>query len=107
MVGDRELRKACKQYVQESQLPVIFTSFLNQSEIVNAYLALDYLVLRSDHGETWDLVVHEAMACELPVNVRDQVGCFRDLISDGETGFAFPLGNWNRLTKQIAKAASN
>ena len=38
-----------------------FAGFLNQSEIPRAYVAADCIVLPSDYGETWGLVVNEAM----------------------------------------------
>ena len=45
------------------KLPVHFTGFLNQSQMVDAYVASDCLVLPSDGRETWGLVVNEAMSC--------------------------------------------
>ncbi|OYP39152.1 glycosyltransferase family 4 protein [Rhodopirellula sp. MGV] len=106
MVGDGELRKDCQQYAQSHQLPVSFTGFLNQSEIVASYVASDCLVLPSDHGETWGLVVNEAMACGLPAIVSDQVGCHSDLIRQGETGFVFPFADWNALSESFCHASS-
>lgn len=56
-----------------------FAGFLNQTEISRAYVAADCLVLPSDHGETWGLVVNEAMASGLPCIVSDHCGCAEDL----------------------------
>ena len=106
MVGDGELRAACERIVQQESLPVTMTGFLNQSEIVGSYVASDCLVLPSDHGETWGLVTNEAMACSRPAIVSDQVGCQRDLIQAGETGFSFSFGQWNQLTDCILRAAN-
>ncbi|TWU05945.1 glycosyltransferase [Stieleria varia] len=106
MVGDGELRAECERLVAESGLPVTFAGFLNQSEIVGSYVACDCLVLPSDHGETWGLVVNEAMACGRPAIVSDQVGCERDLIVEGETGFSFAFGDWDSLTQRMMQAAS-
>ena len=103
MVGDGELRPACEAYVREHRLPVTFAGFLNQSEIATAYAAADCLVLPSDHGETWGLVVNEAMACGVPAIVSNQVGCGPDLIDSGETGFVFPFGDWGSLADMLAK----
>ena len=74
-------------------LPVRFSGFLNQSEIPAAYAAADALVLPSDSGETWGLVVNEAMACGLPALVSDLVGCAADLVSPGATGEVFTCGD--------------
>jgi glycosyltransferase involved in cell wall biosynthesis len=56
-----------------------FAGFLNQTEISEAYVAADCLVLPSDHGETWGLVVNEAMASGLPCIISDRCGCAEDL----------------------------
>jgi len=106
MVGDGELRRECEQYATQRNLPVTFTGFLNQSEIVGAYVASDCLVLPSDHGETWGLVVNEAFACGRPAITSDQVGCTRDLIREGETGVSFPFGDWDRLAACLVEFAS-
>ncbi len=74
-----------------------FAGFLNQSEIPSAYAASDCLVLPSDAGETWGLVVNEAMACGIPAIVSDRVGCREDLIIEQQTGISFPFGNTKAL----------
>jgi glycosyltransferase involved in cell wall biosynthesis len=75
--------------------------FLNQRRIATAYAAADVLVLPSDGGETWGLVVNEAMACGVPAIVSDQVGCVPDLITDGETGFSFPCAEVAALAERM------
>jgi glycosyltransferase involved in cell wall biosynthesis len=80
-----------------------FAGFINQTEISKAYVAADCLVLPSDHGETWGLVVNEAMACGLPAIVSDEVGCGADLINPGVTGLLYPMGNTERLAIAIAE----
>lgn len=107
MVGDGTLRSACEAYAKERQLPVTFAGFLNQNEICAAYAAADCLVLPSDHGETWGLVVNEAMACSVPAIVSDQVGSGPDLIEQGRTGYVFPFGNWAALADLLATLGAN
>jgi glycosyltransferase involved in cell wall biosynthesis len=75
--------------------------FLNQQRIATAYAAADVLVLPSNGGETWGLVVNEAMACGVPAIVSDQVGCVPDLITDGETGFSFPCAEVAALADRM------
>jgi glycosyltransferase involved in cell wall biosynthesis len=94
MVGDGDLREQCERLVQKHNLKVTFTGFLNQTEIIQAYLAADCLVLPSDAGETWGLVANEAMACGIPAIVSDLVGCASDLIRRGDTGDVFKFGDW-------------
>lgn len=58
-----------------------FVGFLNQKDISMAYVAADCLVLPSDYGETWGLVVNEALASGLPCVVSDACGCAEDLMT--------------------------
>ena len=107
MVGDGPMRAQCEQFVREQQLPVRFTGFLNQSEIAKAYVTADALVLPSDGGETWGLVVNEAMACGLPCFISDRVGCGPDMVSGDETGGIFRLGNTQDMATLLTQFAKN
>jgi glycosyltransferase involved in cell wall biosynthesis len=104
MVGDGPLRRVCERIVDESRLPIRFTGFLNQSEIVQAYIAADALTLLSK-GETWGLVVNEAMSCARPCLVSDRVGCGPDLVSPGKTGHVFPFGDVDVLSARMLEGA--
>lgn len=106
IVGTGELLDEAKRFAAERRLPASFAGFLNQSELPRAYVATDCLVLPSDYGETWGLVVNEAMACGLPALVSDRVGCGPDLIQDGVTGRVFPFGDVKALAKQLGELAS-
>jgi glycosyltransferase involved in cell wall biosynthesis len=105
VVGAGELQPQAKATAAELDLPVTFAGFLNQSEIPAAYVAADCLVLPSDYGETWGLVVNEAMACGRPAIVSDRVGCAEDLVIEGKTGSVFPFGNIEALAKRLVKHA--
>jgi len=105
IVGSGHLEEACRAQVAAQGLPVSFAGFLNQSAIATAYAASDCLVLPSDHGETWGLVVNEAMACGLPAVVSDLVGCREDLIVEGKTGLSYPCGDSPALASCLARMA--
>jgi glycosyltransferase involved in cell wall biosynthesis len=107
MVGDGPLRAGCEELVRERCIPIRFTGFLNQSQITRAYIASDALVLPSDGGETWGLVVNEAMACARPCIVSDRVGCGPDLIIPQKTGAIFPLGDVDALANSMLELAGN
>jgi glycosyltransferase involved in cell wall biosynthesis len=107
MVGDGPLRNACEQYVEEARAPIRFAGFLNQSKIREAYLASDVLVLPSDGGETWGLVVNEAMSCGLPCIVSDQVGCGPDMIHSWKSGAIYPVADAEALATMMTKFASD
>ncbi len=83
--------------------PATFAGFLNQSEISRAYVAADCLMLPSDHGETWGLVVNEAMASGLPCVVSNLCGCGEDLIDPIDPMLRFPLGDTERMVKSLAQ----
>lgn len=102
IVGDGELRDASVRAVTDGGIKATFAGFMNQTEIPAAYAAADVLVLPSDAGETWGLVVNEAMACGLPAFVSDEVGCAPDLIVEGETGHRFALGDTAALAALLA-----
>ena len=107
MVGDGPLRAECERRVEERRLPIRFTGFLNQSQIIKANVVSDALVLPSDGGETWGLVVNEAMACGRPCIVSNKVGCGPDLIIARETGSIFPVGNVEALANSILELAED
>lgn len=105
VVGTGELLPTARALVEEHALPVTFAGFLNQTEIPSAYVASDCLVLPSDYGETWGLVVNEAMACGRPAIVSDRVGCAADLVTDGVTGAVFPFGDVGALAERLVALA--
>ncbi len=107
MVGDGELRGECETYARERRLPATFAGFVNQSEMPLAYAAADCLVLPSGYGETWGLVVNEAMACGLPAITSDRVGCHLDLVVPGRTGLTFPCGDVQALARAMAQLAAD
>lgn len=107
VVGDGELRANCESYARQFNLPVRFAGFLNQTQMAEAYVAADCLVLPSNHGETWGLVVNEAMACGRPAIVSNQVGCAADLIVRGQTGEVFSHGDWRELSTLLRQTAES
>ena len=93
VAGEGPLRDECARLAREGNLPVSFAGFLNQSRLPDAYAAADVLVLPSDAGETWGLVVNEAMASGRPAIVSRAVGCRADLVVEMETGRSFECGD--------------
>src|SRR3979409_1099905 len=64
--------------------------------MARAYAASDAIVLPSG-GETWGLVVNEAMALGRPSVVSSAVGCGPDLGTPGVTGEIYSVGNVEAL----------
>ncbi len=107
VVGSGDLMAQAQAQIAQEHLPVTFAGFMNQSEIARAYAAADCLVLPSDFGETWGLVVNEAMACGLPAIVSDRVGCAQDLVTPGETGYVFPFGDVKALATCMERSTAD
>jgi glycosyltransferase involved in cell wall biosynthesis len=106
-VGDGELRLNLEKYTKEHNLKnVHFVGFKNQTEISKYYVMSDIFVLPSDVGETWGLVVNEAMNFRLPVIVSDLVGCGTDLVKHGENGYIFKTGDIEELARYLEEFIS-
>lgn len=104
IAGDGPLRPACEALVAALDTPdVHFAGFLNQSELPEAYAAADVFVLPSKLHETWGLVVNEAMNFALPVVVTDKVGCARDLVVDGHSGYVVRHDSVAQLADAIGR----
>lgn len=102
-VGDGPLRSELENQGRKRNVPLIFLGFRNQTELPECYFAADVMVLPSG-SETWGLVVNEALACGTPVVVSDAVGCAPDLVTDGETGEVYPVGDIARLTEALVRS---
>jgi glycosyltransferase involved in cell wall biosynthesis len=107
VVGSGEMAQEARRFAAERALEAAFAGFLNQTEISRAYVAADTLVLPSDYGETWGLVVNEAMVHGLPAIVSDRVGCGPDLVEDGVTGRIFPFGDVQALARILTEVAGD
>jgi glycosyltransferase involved in cell wall biosynthesis len=107
IVGSGELAEAAQALAAERRLPVTFAGFLNQSQIPEAYAAADALVLPSDYGETWGLVVNEGMVSGLPAIVSERVGCAHDLVRPGDTGAVVPFADVPALARTLVEWATD
>jgi glycosyltransferase involved in cell wall biosynthesis len=87
------------------EICVRFLPFANQSEMPPRYLLADIFVLPSRGAyETWGLAINEAMHLGLPCLVSDVVGCQRDLVIPGKTGWVFPADNFSALAATLSTA---
>jgi len=98
-VGNGELEQKMKSIAGEN---CFFMDFQNQQDMPIIYRMGDCLILPSHGpGETWGLVVNEAMACGLPAIVSNKVGCANDLIEENKTGFVFQKGKIDILVEIV------
>jgi len=107
VVGAGEEAQQAQAFALAHALPAVFTGFVNQADIASCYAAMDILVLPSDDGETWGLVVNEAMNCGVPAIVSDRVGCGPDLVLEGRTGLRFPFGDPDALAAAMRRLAND
>lgn len=85
-----------------------FIPFQNQSLMPAVYYMSDILALPSQGpGETWGLVVNEAMACGRAVLVSDRSGCATDLVEPGKNGYIMPSGNPHRCAELLDRMTSS
>ncbi len=99
-VGSGELEKELYQYINRYKINNVYLmGFQNQTELPKFYTVADLFVLPSGIGETWGLVVNEAMNYELPILVSSTVGCSNDLVRDN--GDIFEEGNIDELAHKI------
>jgi len=99
------LLEAAQRADRSSPGTVYFMPFANQSEMPSRYLLADLFVLPS-RGlyETWGLAVNEAMQMGVPCLVSDRVGCQRDLVIPGETGWVFRSTDAADLRRELSAA---
>jgi glycosyltransferase involved in cell wall biosynthesis len=101
-VGSGELESELRDYACRHKIrDVVFTGFVNQSDISRAYAAADIFALPSGFDETWGLAVNEAMSFGLPVVVSDKVGSSTDLVRDGVNGYVVPSTDVDALADRL------
>ncbi len=113
LVGDGPEAPRLKEIAAESDEKVVFLPFQDQESLCQFYGVAECLVLPSIYGETWGLVVNEAMASRLPVIVSRECGCAETMVRDGCNGWqcdprdpeqlAQMLGRFMRLSDEERK----
>jgi glycosyltransferase involved in cell wall biosynthesis len=100
-----ELERQSHELQHASKVPSYFAGFVNQRELVNWYLAADIVVLPSiQAGETWGLVVNEALQAGCGVVVSEAVGCSADF-GGWQRVRTIPVGSALHLAKAIEDLA--
>jgi glycosyltransferase involved in cell wall biosynthesis len=107
VLGDGEMRAQIETLAADTpRVRVHFLGFQNQTRLSRYYHAADLMVLPSRRGETWGLVVNEALHHGTPCVVSDAVGCSPDLIQPGATGHTFHTGSAMSLAAAVRSAMS-
>ena len=106
IAGDGVLRKEIETLASDRPQQFKLLGFQNQTQMRHIYNTHHCLVLPSIWGETWGLVVNEALSSGIPVIVSNAVGCAEDLISP-DTGLVFDIANPESLKMGLLTAYSN
>ncbi|BDM80328.1 glycosyltransferase family 4 protein [Acaryochloris marina] len=104
-IGNGELQTNLKtkadKLFEEINVKSHFPGFINQSNLSDWYLAVDVVVLPSRKmGETWGLVINEALHAGCGVVVSNAVGCHEDFKSWPRVR-TFPTGDVKALAAGI------
>jgi glycosyltransferase involved in cell wall biosynthesis len=92
---EAELKQQASPYTN-----IHFMPFQSQTIMPVIYRIGDMFILPSQGpGETWGLVINEAMACGLPVAATDKCGSAIDLIEEGKNGYLFRSNDVEGLSK--------
>ena len=106
LVGGGPQHEDLKNYVLSENISgVHFKPFASQSTLCEYYAMAECFILASHHGETWGLVVNEAMACGLPVLVSNQCGCSQTLVKNGENGWTFDSSKIEEIKELMLKVS--
>ena len=101
-LGDGEQRFEMENYVASNDVQDVYmVGFKNQSEVGKYFAATDIFVLPSGVGETWGLVVNEALNFNLSLIVSNVVGSGFDLVKEDINGYRFEYGNVEDLAVKI------
>lgn len=105
IVGVGPLQDECEKFVEQHHLEDS-ALFLGYRSDVNKLLQVSDVLISSSHREGLAVNIIEAMATGLPVicaNTRGQ----RDLITSGENGFVYELGNQQEFCKRIIQLSED
>ena len=101
--GSGNLESRLRKKVNKLNLKqrVKFLGLLNKDELNELYNNSDILVLPSGYGETWGLVINEALEFGMPILVSNMVGSAVDLCNNN--GYIFKYKSVKDLTLKLQK----
>lgn len=108
IISEGYLRPDLEKYIRDKDIKnVFFAGFVKRGEIGAYYAAADMFAFTSGEGETWGLVLNEALLFGLPVLVSDVVGSAKDLVHEGRNGWTFRRGDISDLADKLQKMADD
>lgn len=94
----QELKKMVKKLNLENN--VLFTGSLKRNKLCEVLKSCDILIHPSKGGESFGIVLAEAMACGKPI-IASKTGGFSEVLNNGENGLLFNVGNYKDLANKI------
>jgi len=105
-VGDGPDKVRSSHFVRAHGLNVGFAGFRQRADLPRLYAAGDVFVFPS-LGDTYGLVVDEAMAAGLPIISTTAVGEIRERVVDGVNGYLVPSNDPGELAEAMRRLASD
>ena len=107
VVGEGPERERCQQMVPPSIRPdVLFVGRVDEATKPRYHASADLAIAPNTGGESFGIVLLEAMAAGLAVVASDIPG-FRTVVKDGHQGRLVPPGNAHALAEAIAALLDN
>ena len=105
LIGDGPERIFIQQLVNELKLGDHVYFLGEQDHLEPLFFCADLFLLPSEQ-ESFGLTALEAMACGVPV-ICAETGGLPEVISHGETGFLFPVGEIRKMAESVASLLSD
>lgn len=83
-----------------------FCGVFSEEQVGNILSAIDMVIIPSLWFENYPLILHEALACNVPV-VASNVGGMAEKIKDGLNGYTFKVGDSDHLREILAGIVEN
>ena len=107
VVGEGPERERCQQMVPPSIRPdVLFVGAVDERQKPRYHASADIFVAPATRGESFGIVLLEAMAAGLPVVASDIAG-FRSVVKDGRQGRLVPPGDAFAMVDAIGPLLDN
>jgi glycosyltransferase involved in cell wall biosynthesis len=100
IVGDGPLRAKLESMVITYNLNVQFLGYLSKDAVMQTIINSRFVIVPSECYEGFPVTIAEAFSCSKPVIASD-LGSLSEIISDGITGFKFPVGSAHYLSEKI------
>lgn len=95
-----------KKYCIDNGIPATFLGKIPRNELPEFYRKLDIFVAPSTGGESFGIILLEAMACGVPV-IASKIEGYLNVITDGQNGLIFENENFVDLSFKIKELMSN